>query len=111
MEKNHDELAAILADAWKNLDPSELLKYIHPDFQYDSQWVFDSMYADQYPEYITGKFRAIKNTGSKVEVSVVDDDVFGGGKMVKLVQDETSVGYLRIRTTDGKISKMDMCMF
>ncbi|MBQ9433348.1 MAG: hypothetical protein IJU26_03940 [Synergistaceae bacterium] len=111
MEKNHEELVEILAEAWKNLDASELLNYIHPDFQYDSQWVFRSMYGDEYPGYITGQFRTIKNVASKVEVSIVYDNVFYGGTMVKLVQDETRVGCLRIKTKDGKISKMDMCMF
>ena len=110
MEKNHQDLVEILAEAWKSLDASELLNYIHPNFQYDSQWVFASMYADEYPNYITGKFRAIKTSGSKVEVSIVEDNYFGGS-MVKLVQDEDKVGYLRIKAADGKISKMDMCMF
>ena len=111
MNKNHDELVEILANAWRRLDASELVKYIHPDFQYDSQWVFASMYADEYPSYITGKFRAIKDSDSQVEVSIVDDEAFGEGTMVKLVQDKVNPAYLRIKATDGKISKMDMCMF
>ena len=106
----HDRLLGVLAEAWRTLDASELVKYIHEDFQYDSQWVFDSMYADEYPGYIAGKFSAIKRTGSKVEVSIVDDNQFGG-KMIRLIQDETKIAYLRIKTKDGKISKMDMCMF
>ena len=110
MNEEHQRLVEVLADAWKRLDASELVKYVHPDFQYDSQWVFASMYADEYPGYIAGKFNAIRRTGSKVDVSIVDDEYFGG-KMVKLVQDETKVGYLRIKTADGKITKMDMCMF
>ena len=109
-DKNHQELLEILAKAWETLDATELLNYIHPDFQYDSQWVFASMYADEYPGYITGKFRTIKASGSKVDISIVEDDSFGGN-MIKLVQDKTRVGYLRIKATDGKISKMDMCMF
>ena len=108
--EEHQRLVEILADAWETLDASELVKYVHPDFQYDSQWGFASMYADEYPGYIAGKFNAIRNTGSKIEVSIVDDDQLGG-KMVKLVQDGDKVAYLRIRITDGKISKMDMCMF
>ena len=107
---NHQKLVEILAEAWRTLDASELLKYIHPNFQYDSQWVFASMYADEYPDYITGKFNAIKTSGSKIDVSIVNDDMLGGS-MVKLVQDEVKPGYLRIKETDGKISKMDMCMF
>ena len=57
---DHEKLVEILAEAWRKLDAQELLKHIHPNFQYDSQWVFASMYA---------------------------------------------------KVTDGKISKMDMCMF
>lgn len=84
--KEHDELVTILAEAWSNLDASELVKYIHPDFQYDY-------------------------SGSQVEVSIVDDDEFGAGKMVKLVQNKTKPAVLRIEASDGKITKMDMCMF
>lgn len=111
MNKSHDELVEILAEAWRKLDATELLKYIHPDFQYDSQWVFRSMYGDEYPSYITGKFQAIRKSGSEVEVEIVDDNEFGSGKMVYLVQDKVKPAYLRIKTTDGRISKMDMCMF
>ena len=110
MNDDHNKLIAILAKAWENLDASELLKYIHPNFQYDSQKVFRSMYADEYPSYITGKFETIKNIGLTMEVSIVDDNYFGG-HMVKLIQGGTNVAYLRIKTTDGQISKMDMCMF
>ena len=111
MNKSHDELVEILAEAWRTLNASELLKYIHPDFQYDSQWVFSSMYADEYPGYITGKLQAIRNSGSQIEVEIVDDNEFGSGKMVYLVQDKAKPAYLRIKSADGKISKMDMCMF
>ena len=110
MNEGHQELLEVLAEAWRTLDASELVRHIHPDFQSVSQWVFASMYADEYPGYITGKFNAIKTSGSKVEVSVVSDDIFGGN-MIKLVQDGTKEAYLRIKATDGKISKMDMCMF
>ena len=69
------------------------------------------MYAEEYPNYITGKFNAVKESGSTVDVSVVKDDYFGEGNMVKLVQDGDKVAYLRIKAKDGKICKMDMCMF
>ena len=108
---DHQQLLEILAHAWKTLDASELVKCIHPDFQYDSQKVFASMYADEYPSYITGKFKTIKKHGSKIEVSIVKDNYFGEGNMIKLVQDENTVAYLRIKVRDGKICKMDMCMF
>ena len=108
---NHQQLIEVLAQAWTRLDASELLKYIHPEFQYDSQWVFASMYAEEYPNYITGKFNAVKESGSTVDVSVVNDNHFGEGNMVKLVQDGDKVAYLRIKAKDGKICKMDMCMF
>lgn len=108
---NHQQLLEILAQAWTSLDASELVKYIHSEFQYDSQWVFAYMYAEECPDYITGKFNAIKKSGSNVEVSIVKDSYFGNGNMIRLVQDGDKVAYLRIKTKDGKISKMDMCMF
>ena len=108
---DHQQLLEILAHAWKTLDASELIHYIHPEFQYDSQKVFASMYADEYPSYITEKFKTIKKHGSKIEVSIVRDNYFGDGNMIKLVQNESNVAYLRIKVQDGKISKMDMCMF
>ena len=107
--EEHQHLLEILAEAWKNLDASELIKYIHPSFQYDSQWVFRSMYADEYPSYITGKFATIKKSGNSVELSIVEDP-YMPGNMIKLVQ-RSDVGFLRIKCSDGMIYKMDMCMF
>ena len=108
--KTHQELLEILAHAWETLDASKLLKYIRNNFKYDSQWVFRTMYAEEYRSYIVGKFKTIRQTGSEIEVSVVKDNVFDNN-MIKLVQDKNNVAYLRIRNKKGKISKMDMCMF
>lgn len=108
--ENHQKLLEILADAWKNLNASELLKYIHPEFQYDSQKVLASMYANEYHDYITGKFNTIRKCGSIIDVSIVKDPYFGGN-MIRLTQDKNNLAYLRIKTTAGKIYKMDMCMF
>lgn len=53
-ETQHNNLVAILAKAWEELDATELLNYIHPDFRYDSQWVFAWMNAAEYSRYIVG---------------------------------------------------------
>ena len=107
--EEHQRLLGILADAWTRLDATELLKYIHPSFQYDSQWVFRSMFADEYPSYITGKFATIKRTGSNVIVRIVPDPYYEGN-MIRMEQG-ADISYLRIECSDGMIYKMDMCMF
>ena len=105
----HEELLAIVQEAWLNLDATELLKHIHEDFVYDSQWVFASMPAKDYPKYITGKFETIKRTGAFVEVEKVKDPYYSG-YMLRFKQRQ-DVAFLRIREKDGQIVKMDMCMF
>lgn len=106
----HKRLLEILRDAWVTLDATELVKHISLDFQYDSQWVFSNMDAEEYPSYIKGKFAAIKKTGAFPSVSLVNDPHFSGD-MLKLEQQGNPPGYLRIRCSEGLIYKMDMCMF
>ncbi|AEC02372.1 hypothetical protein Spico_1156 [Parasphaerochaeta coccoides DSM 17374] len=96
-------------DAWVNLDATELVKHISLDFQYDSQWVFNSMYAEEYPSYIKGKFETSKRTGVFPSVSLVNDTHSPGG-MLKLEQQGNPPGYLRIQCSEGLICKIDMSM-
>ena len=112
IRKTHQELLEILAHAWETLDASELLKYIRNNFKYDSQWVFRTMYSDEYRTYIVKKFQTIRQSGSEIKVSIVKDNASAfDNNMIKLVQNKNHVAYLRIKNKKGKISKMDMCMF
>lgn len=61
------------------------------------------------PRYITGKFATIRKSDAGVEVREARDPQCGGN-MLHLNQKGDEV-YLRIREKDGKIVKMDMCMF
>ncbi len=58
---------------------------------------------------ITGKFATIRKSDAGVEVREARDPQCGGN-MLHLNQKGDEV-YLRIREKDGKIVKMDMCMF
>ena len=58
------EMAQIIADAWKNLDISALREILAEDYEYTSQWVFDTMHgAETYLDYLSHKFEAMKRGG------------------------------------------------
>lgn len=42
------------AIAWETLSPELIVKHLSSDFQYDSQWVYNSMDKNGYSEYIRG---------------------------------------------------------
>lgn len=86
-----------------------IIQHLSPDFQYDSQWVFESLNYSQYIDYIRGKFKTLKDKEIKIGVEIVDD-TYMGGKMLRLLQSGQSVFY-RIVIKDGKVIKGDMCMF
>ena len=59
------EMAAIIAAAWKNLDTSALREILADDYEYTSQWVYDTMYgAETYLDYLSHKFEAMRRGGS-----------------------------------------------
>lgn len=57
---NEAELLIEYAKAWNNLDTSYLETILDDDFQYNSQWVMDTINGKyNYLEYLSGKFRSI----------------------------------------------------
>ena len=58
------------ANAWKTLDPELVIKHLSTDFQYDSQWVFESLDYNEYISYIRGKFNNLKNKGVTIGVKI-----------------------------------------
>lgn len=97
------------ANAWKTLNSELIIKHLSSAFQYDSQCFFESLDYDGYIEYICGKFKTLKQQDIIIDVEIVDDPYYGG-KMLKLLQNETTIFY-RIKVKDGKVVKGDMCMF
>lgn len=97
------------AKAWETFNPELIIKHLSPDFQYDSQWVFESLDYKGYVDYIRGKFETLKNKKVAIRVEVVDDP-YMGGQMLKLIQSGEPIIY-RITILDGKVVKGDLCMF
>ena len=95
--------------AWQTFNASYIIKHLHPDFVYDSQWVFESLDYTGYVDYILGKFRTLTLSSSKIETRIVKDQ-YEGGYMLELIQNNNKC-YYRIKVKDGKVIKGDLCMF
>ena len=95
--------------AWQTFNASYIIKHLHPDFIYDSQWVFESLDYTGYVDYILGKFRTLTLSSSKIETRIVKDQ-YEGGYMLELIQNNNKC-YYRIKVKDGKVIKGDLCMF
>lgn len=95
--------------AWQTFNASYIIKHLHQDFIYDSQWVFESLDYTGYVDYILGKFRTLTLSSSKIETRIVEDPRMGGC-MLELIQNNNRC-YYRIKIKDGKVIKGDLCMF
>lgn len=102
-----NEIIEDFCKAWQTLDSTLIIKHLDKNFRYDSQWVFESLDYNGYVEYITGKFQTLKEHRCSISVEIVDD---GGSKMLKLTQNE-QICFYRIKISNGKVTKGDMCMF
>ena len=104
-----NEIIEDFKNAWVNLDSSLIIKHLDKSFQYNSQWVFDSLDKKGYADYIGGKFKTLRNSSSTLEVKIVEDKSLGG-KMLHIIQNGKHV-YYRIKIEKGKVVKGDLCMF
>lgn len=104
-----EEIIKDFCKAWTTLDSELIISHLDDSFIYDSQWVFSSLDCKGYKEYITQKFKTLKQKGISLSVSIVDDTYYGG-KMLKIIQGNQPC-YYRIRIKDGKVIKGDLCMF
>ena len=83
--------------------------HLSEDFQYDSQWVLESLDCNGYINYLRSKFCTIKKSGEHIDVEIVEDP-YMGGKMLRLHQ-SGEFGFYRIKVMNGMVVKADMCMF
>lgn len=104
-----DTIITDFANAWKTFNPELIIKHLSPDFQYNSQWVFESLDYNGYIEYIRNKFETLKQRNIILDVEIVDDSIYGG-KMLRIIQAGESIVY-RIKTKNAHVIKGDMCMF
>ena len=108
-ENSQEYIIKDFQKAWQTFNASYIIKHLHPDFIYDSQWVFESLDYSGYVDYIIGKFRTLTLSSSKIEARIVKDQ-YEGGYMLELIQNNNKC-YYRIKVKDGKVIKGDLCMF
>lgn len=54
------DLLTLYAKAWNNLDITYIEDYLTDDFEYTSQWVFDTIHGkEKYLKYLKAKFKSI----------------------------------------------------
>lgn len=109
-DKNINQIVEDIAKAWETLDAELIIANLDETFVYDSQWVLESLDYDGYKEYIRAKFKTIQNTCSAPTVKVVHDG-YNGGLMLSLQQGSNAPAYYRIKISNGKVIKGDLCMF
>lgn len=97
------------AKAWETLNPEYIIMHLSKDFQYDSQWVFESLDYNGYINYLRNKFDTLKNNRVSIKVEIVDDP-YMSGKMLRLHQAGQTIIY-RIKISNGMVVKGDLCMF
>ena len=64
-----EKIALLVANAWEKRSTNGLRDVLAADFEYASQWVFDTMRgADTYVDYLTSKFNAIQRSCCNINV-------------------------------------------
>lgn len=111
-EMNEAELLIEYAKAWNNLDVSYLYNILDDDFEYNSQWVFETMYGKwSYIDYLRGKFSSILQNISSIPKAEIAYFKYCYTEIDKgcivLTQNETQCSII-IETKNGKITKADM---
>ena len=108
--KDKEEIVHDFAKAWRTLNPELIISNLDKSFKYDSMWVLESLDYEGYKDYIREKFKAIKNSSSSPEVTIVPDPHLGGS-MISLKQGDGDPIFYRIDVKEGKVTKGDLCAF
>ena len=104
------EMATIIAEAWKNLDTSALHEILADDYEYTSQWVFDTMHgAETYLDYLGHKFEAMKRGGRPTVADVRWNQELIEIDLMQTIDGESHKGMLAFDIKDGKVVGGCMC--
>ncbi len=110
-EKNEAQLLIEYAKAWNNLDISYLKDILSDDFEYTSQWVFDTIHGkENYIDYLEGKFKTIKETNAYPQAEIGYYKYAYGVKnkpCIVIEQNENKMSIL-VEISNGKITKANM---
>lgn len=105
MKYNIDTYTQAFASAWNSLDISPIEHLLDDNFHYSSFWVIEEMTsAEQYLNYLKGKFATIRRTGSEIKAEYVS-----GRDYIILTQDNArKCGIIIIVNDHGLIARADM---
>lgn len=96
--------------AWQTLDASIVEPYLVPDFHYESQWVLSAIESkEEYMNYLTGKFNAIRNGNASVEAKIAKEG-HNGIVITQKDGEEERKAILVISVKDGMAIRADLCM-
>lgn len=112
MEKEYTpkEIANIVADAWRELDASEMRHVLADDYEYTSQWVLETMYgAEKYVQYLTAKFEAMKKGGRPTVAAARANDWYVEIDLKQTIDGREQYGMLQFKLRNGKIASGYMC--
>ena len=102
------ELTETIAKAWNALDAKIIEPCLSDGFEYESFWVFETMKGKvNYLNYLTGKFNAIKRSGSMIVAHAIFQDGIDE-YVIALDQDVRQDTALQIWTENGLVTKMWM---
>lgn len=102
------EVAEIICRAWNTLDASLFEPLLCEDYEYVSVWVLETMKGkERYLDYIRGKFKAIRESGSIVEAEVYYQEEIGK-YVVLLNQDGTRGAALEMTLNEEGVKQIWM---
>lgn len=105
---SHDELVYAYVKAWNKLDVSIIEPLLSDEFTYGSMWVFEELHGKAaYMDYISGKFSAIKKSGSVVEAKIGISPQTGLSR-VEMFQDGQRGAKIDVKSENGKMTSAYM---
>ena len=103
-----EEIAEIICRAWNTLDANLIEPLLCDDFEYVSVWALETMKGkDRYLDYLRGKFKAIKDSGSIIEAEVYYQEKIGK-HIVLLNQDGIRDAALEITLNEEGVKQIWM---
>lgn len=105
------EIALLVANAWEKRSTDGLRDVLAADFEYASQWVFDTIHgANSYVDYLTSKFNTIKRSSCNINVKDTRySDTLIEIDLEQPMADTAKVVMLQLKISNGKITRADMC--
>lgn len=105
----HNDLLLLFEKAWKNQDANIIEPYLDENFNYFSDWVFDTLPSrKEYIEYFRGKLLTLTNNNTQVDYElVVDKD----NQAAMIFNQGGEKAIFTIRTDGGRIINAKMSRF